>query len=85
MGPDGGIGRRASFRCWCLSGRGGSSPLLGTIQTSADVHKSPPTCWILKINSDISSIVVHSDFTGDTMEYGTIHGIGAGSFFEEIP
>ena len=26
--PDGGIGRRASFRCWCPYGRGGSSPLL---------------------------------------------------------
>ena len=29
--PDGGIGRRASFRCWYSQGCGGSSPLLGTI------------------------------------------------------
>ena len=29
--PDGGIGRRASFRCWYPKGCGGSSPLLGTI------------------------------------------------------
>jgi hypothetical protein len=29
--PDGGIGRRTSFRCWRLQDRGGSSPLLGTI------------------------------------------------------
>ena len=29
--PDGGIGRRTSFRCWRSQGRGGSSPLLGTI------------------------------------------------------
>ena len=29
--PDGGIGRRASFRCWYSKGCGGSSPLLGTI------------------------------------------------------
>ena len=28
--PDGGIGRRTSFRCWRSQGRGGSSPLLGT-------------------------------------------------------
>jgi hypothetical protein len=28
--PDGGIGRRASFRCWYSKGCGGSSPLLGT-------------------------------------------------------
>src|SRR3982750_3127194 len=29
--PGGGIGRRTSFRCWRSQGRGGSSPLLGTI------------------------------------------------------
>ena len=29
--PGGGIGRRASFRCWLSKGSGGSSPLLGTI------------------------------------------------------
>jgi hypothetical protein len=29
--PDGGIGRRAGFRCQWPLGRGGSSPLLGTI------------------------------------------------------
>ena len=29
--PDGEIGRRTSFRCWRLHGRGGSSPLPGTI------------------------------------------------------
>jgi hypothetical protein len=28
--PDGGIGRRTSFRCWRSQGRGGSSPLPGT-------------------------------------------------------
>ena len=28
--PDGEIGRRTSFRCWRLHGRGGSSPLPGT-------------------------------------------------------
>ena len=32
--PGGEIGRHASFRCWCSSGRGGSSPLLGTITHS---------------------------------------------------
>eukprot|EP01024_Parvocaulis_polyphysoides_P016656 TRINITY_DN17409_c0_g2_i2.p1 TRINITY_DN17409_c0_g2~~TRINITY_DN17409_c0_g2_i2.p1 ORF type:complete len:277 (+),score=9.00 TRINITY_DN17409_c0_g2_i2:40-831(+) len=32
-GPGGGTGRRASFRCQCPYGRGGSSPLLGTNQT----------------------------------------------------
>lgn len=32
--PDGGIGRRASFRCWYSKGCGGSSPLLGTIPFS---------------------------------------------------
>src|ERR1044071_317642 len=31
MCPGGGIGRRTSFRCWRSQGRGGSSPLLGTI------------------------------------------------------
>ncbi len=30
LGPDGGIGRRASFRCWFLYGSGSSSLLLGT-------------------------------------------------------
>jgi hypothetical protein len=30
--PGGGIGRRTSFRCWRSQGRGGSSPLLGTIR-----------------------------------------------------
>lgn len=33
--PDGGIGRRASFRCWYPKGCGGSSPLLGTIPFSS--------------------------------------------------
>jgi hypothetical protein len=32
--PGGGIGRRTSFRCWRSQGRGGSSPLLGTILLS---------------------------------------------------
>ena len=50
--PDGGIGRRTSFRCWRSQGRGGSSPLLGTIccsrmladtrQTLANLPKTPP-------------------------------------------
>ena len=31
LSPGGGIGRRAGFRCQWLNGRGGSSPLLGTI------------------------------------------------------
>lgn len=35
--PDGGIGRRASFRCWYSKGCGGSSPLLGTISLFLDV------------------------------------------------
>ena len=35
--PDGGIGRRTSFRCWRSQGRGGSSPLLGTIFLYLDV------------------------------------------------
>ena len=42
--PDGGIGRRTSFRCWRSQGRGGSSPLLGTIflpDASVSVRKSP--------------------------------------------
>ena len=36
MGPDGGIGRRACFRCMYSQGCGGSSPLLGTIYTFAE-------------------------------------------------
>src|SRR3954465_2404930 len=32
--PGGGIGRRTSFRCWRSQGRGGSSPLLGTIEAT---------------------------------------------------
>jgi hypothetical protein len=36
--PDGGIGRRTSFRCWRSQGRGGSSPLLGTISLFANVR-----------------------------------------------
>ena len=32
--PGGGIGRRTSFRCWRSQGRGGSSPLPGTILRS---------------------------------------------------
>src|SRR3546814_20145899 len=38
--PDGGIGRRTSFRCWRSQGRGGSSPLLGTICSSRNISKS---------------------------------------------
>ena len=38
--PDGGIGRRTSFRCWRSQGRGGSSPLLGTICSSRNIPKS---------------------------------------------
>src|SRR3546814_14188320 len=37
--PDGGIGRRTSFRCWRSQGRGGSSPLLGTICSHQNVPK----------------------------------------------
>ena len=52
--PDGGIGRRTSFRCWRSQGRGGSSPLLGT-KTPAGVasktlkkpQKSAIFGWIL--------------------------------------
>lgn len=33
MSPGGGIGRRASFRCWWGQPRGGSSPLPGTINS----------------------------------------------------
>src|SRR5438270_13351900 len=36
--PGGGIGRRTSFRCWRSQGRGGSSPLLGTIALFANVR-----------------------------------------------
>jgi hypothetical protein len=36
--PDGGIGRRASFRCWFPKGSGGSSPLLGTKFLFPNVH-----------------------------------------------
>ena len=36
--PDGGIGRRASFRCWYSKGCGGSSPLLGT----SSIRRTPP-------------------------------------------
>lgn len=39
--PDGGIGRRTSFRCWRSQGRGGSSPLLGTISKSSDHYQGP--------------------------------------------
>jgi hypothetical protein len=39
--PDGGIGRRTSFRCWRSQGRGGSSPLLGTRDPFADVRVCP--------------------------------------------
>ncbi len=39
--PDGGIGRRTSFRCWRSQGRGGSSPLLGTIHPSDSVRGCP--------------------------------------------
>ena len=40
--PEGGIGRRTSFRCWRSQGRGGSSPLLGTIvsETTENLGKS---------------------------------------------
>ena len=40
--PDGGIGRRTSFRCWRSQGRGGSSPLPGTSnsQTIGNVERS---------------------------------------------
>ena len=34
--PDGGIGRRTSFRCWRWQRRGGSSPLPGTIFLFSD-------------------------------------------------
>src|SRR5690606_16356529 len=37
--PDGGIGRRTSFRCWRSQGRGGSSPLLGTILLFAVIRE----------------------------------------------
>jgi hypothetical protein len=42
--PDGGIGRRTSFRCWRSQGRGGSSPLLGTIasQSVENTERSSP-------------------------------------------
>ena len=43
-GPGGGIGRRASFRCWCPYGRGGSSPLLGTTPPSLPPG-SPQLFW----------------------------------------
>src|SRR4028118_2039828 len=38
--PGGGIGRRTSFRCWRSQGRGGSSPLLGTIPLFVDARRS---------------------------------------------
>lgn len=38
--PDGGIGRRTVFRWRRSQGRGGSSPLLGTIYTAADVSRN---------------------------------------------
>ena len=44
--PGGEIGRHASFRCWWPKGRGGSSPLLGTIFKSldSDIVGSPIKC-----------------------------------------
>ena len=45
--PDGGIGRRTSFRCWRSQGRGGSSPLLGTIFClTSNAGRSHPRPWL---------------------------------------
>src|SRR3546814_4368419 len=43
--PDGGIGRRTSFRSWRSQGRGGSSPLLGTRDLSGNVRERPASGW----------------------------------------
>ena len=80
--PDGGIGRRTSFRCWRSQGRGGSSPLLGTniLKTnnkSSQARSPDRVCYgsLLRFGAQ-SSGSTHSkhDISSPRGCYGFSHG-----------
>ncbi len=60
--PDGGIGRRASFRCWYSKGCGGSSPLLGTkfpfqaVVTALKIREKPGSAGLFSFPAPTRSL-----------------------------
>ncbi len=84
--PDGGIGRRTSFRCWRSQGRGGSSPLLGTsysqnteiLGKSSQRRSSKRVCYekLLRFGADSSDIKSGKTIkNGPRGFYGFSHGL----------
>ena len=81
--PDGGIGRRTSFRCWRSQGRGGSSPLLGTNTLkkntkSSQARSSDRVCYglLLRFGAQNSgSSVSEREKNSPRGCYGFSHGL----------